>query len=95
MNNIVEINNHIISPCNNIELNFGNKKSSGIKKECLSDDDVINKNVSMDENHSSTGNKRLNYQMEKSNRRNKPKNMKHFHSTKTHRGKVIDLEEKV
>lgn len=77
-------------------MNVGNKKSSGIKKESLSDDDVINKNVSMDENNSNTtGNKRLNYQMEKSNRRNKPKNIKHFHSTKTYRGKVIDLEEKV
>jgi hypothetical protein len=87
------MNNFIISPTYNIELNVVNRKPSGIKKECLSDDDVINKNVSKEEKHFT--NKRLNYQMEKSNRRSKPKNFKHFHSTRTCRGKIMDFEEKV
>jgi hypothetical protein len=87
---MIDLNN-IILP--NFDSNI-NKRSSAIKKECLSDDDVINKNLQKEEN-SLPNNKRLNYQMEKSNRWNKPKVMKNFHSTRTHRGKNIDYDEKV
>lgn len=90
------INKNLLSHTHQIERKLNViKKSSGVKKECLSDDDVINKNFGIKE-EKTFSNKRVNYQMEKSNKRNNLKNVKNFHSTRTYRvGNRIDNDDNV